>query len=111
MQPVSHHTLSGFRFDNKPALDDLFTQALGMLSAEGLITLERVTLDGTKIKANRGGNTFRGREKIAAHLTAARVQVRVLRRPCIVRERSLRWPVQGFIRRLGKRASQITFCG
>jgi len=40
-------------------LDDLFVQVLGMLSAEGLITLERVTLDGTKIKANAGGNSFR----------------------------------------------------
>src|SRR6266850_1808123 len=78
LQTVSHRTLSGFRSDNKTALDDLFTQVLGMLSAEGLITLERVTLDGTKIKANAGGNTFRGREKIAVHLAAAREQVRVL---------------------------------
>src|ERR1700680_1781253 len=78
LQSVSHRTLSGFRSDNKSALDDLFTQVLGMLSAEGLITLERVTLDGTKIKANAGGNTFRGREKITAHLAAAREQVRVL---------------------------------
>jgi transposase len=54
LQPVSHRTLSGFRSDNQIALDDLFTQVLGMLSAEGLITLERVTLDGTKIKANAG---------------------------------------------------------
>ena len=78
MQPVSHRTLSGFRSDNKTALDDLFAQVLGMLSAQGLITLERVTLDGTKIKANAGGNTFRGQEKIAAHLGAAREQVRIL---------------------------------
>ncbi len=78
MQPVSHRTLSGFRSDNKAGLDDLFAQVLGMLSAEGLITLERVTLDGTKIKANAGGNTFRRREKIAVHLAAAREQVRVL---------------------------------
>ena len=77
VQPVSHRTLSGFRSDNKAGLDDLFAQVLGMLSAEGLITLERVTLDGTKIKANAGGNTFRRHEKIAAHL-AAREQVRVL---------------------------------
>ncbi len=35
-----------------------------MLSAEGLITLDRVTLDGTKIKANASGNTFRRKEKI-----------------------------------------------
>jgi transposase len=53
LQPVSHRTLSGFRFDNKSALDDLFTQVLGMLRAEGLITLERVTLDGPRLKLTR----------------------------------------------------------
>ena len=52
LEPISHRTLSGFRSSHKAALDDLFVQVLGMLSAEGLITLERVTLDGTKIKAN-----------------------------------------------------------
>jgi transposase len=78
LQVVSHRTLSGFRSENKAGLDDLFAQVLGMLSAEGLITLERVTLDGTKIKANASGNTFRSREKIAAHLAAAREQVRLL---------------------------------
>jgi transposase len=40
---------------------------VGVLSAEGLITMERVTLDGTKIKANASGNTFRRKEKIEAH--------------------------------------------
>jgi transposase len=78
LQPVSHRTLSGFRSENKAALDDLFMQVLGMLSAEGLITLERVTLDGTKIKANAGGNTFRRKEKLQAHLELAREQVRIL---------------------------------
>jgi transposase len=78
LQPISHRTLSGFRSEYKAALDDLFVQVLGMLSAEGLITMERVTLDGTKIKANAGGNTFRRREKIEAHLALAREQVRLL---------------------------------
>lgn len=49
-----------------------------MMSAEGLITLERVTLDGTKIKANPGGNTFRRKQKLEAHLELAREQLRVL---------------------------------
>jgi len=75
---MSHRTLSGFRSENKAALDDLFVQVLGMLSAEGLITLERVTLDGTKIKANASGNTFRRKEKLQAHLELAREQVRIL---------------------------------
>src|SRR6266700_598503 len=74
---ISHRTLSGFRSGNKAALDDLFVQVLGMLSAEGLISLERVTLDGTKIKANAGGNSFRRKEKLEAHLELAREQVRI----------------------------------
>ena len=75
---ISHRTLSGFRSDFKAGLDDLFVQVLGMLSAEGLITMERVTLDGTKIKANAGGNTFRRQQKIEAHLALAREQVRIM---------------------------------
>jgi transposase len=78
LQAISHRTLSGFRCDHKVALDDLFVQVLGMMSAEGLITLQRVTLDGTKIKANAGGNSFRRKEKLAAHLELAREQVRLL---------------------------------
>jgi len=98
---ISHRTLSGFRSENKAGLDDLFVQVLGMLSAEGLITLERVTLDGTKIKANAGGNTFRRREKLQAHLELAREQVRILnaegeqeesiaKRPAAARRRAAR---------------------
>ncbi len=75
LKPISHRTLSGFRSDYKEALDNLFAQVLGMLSAEGLITMQRVTLDGTKIKANASGNTFRRKEKLEAHLALARAQV------------------------------------
>jgi transposase len=75
LQPISHRTLSGFRSDHKEALENLFVQVVGMLSVEGLITMQRVTLDGTKIKANASGNTFRRKEKIEAHLALARKQV------------------------------------
>jgi transposase len=78
LQPVSHRTLSGFRSDHKEALDNLFVQVVGMLSAEGLITMQRVTLDGTKIKANASGNTFRRKEKLEAHLALARQQVQTM---------------------------------
>ena len=50
-----------------------------MLSAEGLITMHRVTLDGTKIKANASGNTFRRKEKLEAHLALAREQVQTMK--------------------------------
>jgi hypothetical protein len=75
LQPVSHRTLSGFRSNHKEALDSLFVQVVGMLSAEGLISMERLTLDGTKIKANASGNTFRRKEKLEAHLALAQEQI------------------------------------
>ena len=78
LKPISHRTLSGFRSDHKTALDNLFVQVLGMLSAEGLISMQRVTLDGTKIKANASGNTFRRKEKLEAHLALAREQVEAM---------------------------------
>jgi multidrug efflux pump subunit AcrA (membrane-fusion protein) len=53
-------------------------QVLGMLSAEGLICMQRVTLDGTKIKANASGNTFRREEKLEAHLALAQEQVEAM---------------------------------
>jgi transposase len=43
LQPVSHRTLSGFRSGHQEALSSLFIQVLGMLSAEGLITMHRLT--------------------------------------------------------------------
>ena len=75
MEPVNYHTLSDFRVRHKEALDDLFIQGLGILSAEGLVTLERVMQDGTKVKANASGDTFRREERIRKHLEAAREQV------------------------------------
>ena len=50
-------------------------QVLRMLSAEGVITMERATLDGSKIKANASGDTFRRREKLEARLALAQEQV------------------------------------
>jgi hypothetical protein len=62
-------------------LDELFAQTLGLLSAEGLITLERVMRDGTKIKACAGADSFRREERIRAHLEAARGQVSAMGDP------------------------------
>jgi transposase len=81
MQEVNHHTLSDFRVDHQAALDDLFVQALGLLSAEGLITLERVMHDGTKVKASAGSDSFRRERRIREHLEEARQQVAAMGDP------------------------------
>ena len=72
---VNYHTLADFRVGYQHELDELFAQVLGLLSAEGLITLERVMHDGTKIKACAGGDSFRREERIRSHLEAARAHI------------------------------------
>jgi transposase len=107
LMPISHRTLSGFRCECKTALDDLFVQVLGMLSAEGLITLERVTLDGTKIKAHAGGNSFRRKEKLEAHLELAREQVRILDAQAEEEGKTARRQAAARRRAAGQRASRL----
>ncbi len=76
MEPINYHTLADFRSSHKHSLDRLFVEVLGIMSAEGLITLERVMHDGTKVKALAGNNSFRREERIREHLKAAEEQVR-----------------------------------
>ncbi|MBI5412445.1 IS1182 family transposase [Candidatus Peregrinibacteria bacterium] len=78
-EEINHHTISDFRVDHKEALEKLFVQILGILSAEGLVTLERVAHDGTKIKAYAGIDSFRREEKIRAHLAMAQDQLEILK--------------------------------
>jgi transposase len=80
MQPVNYHTLSDFRVDHKKELDKIFTQVLGLLSAEGLITMKRITQDGTKIRAHAGAHSFRREKRIRQHLEWARKHVEALSR-------------------------------
>jgi transposase len=86
MEPINYHTLSDFRIKHKEALDELFTQVLGLLSAEGLISLERVMHDGTKVKACASADTFRREERIRAHLEVARQQVEQMGDPRLAEE-------------------------
>jgi transposase len=81
LQPVNYHSLSDFRVGHQAALDELFTQVLGVLHAEGLLNLQRVMHDGTKVKACAGADTFRRGEKIRAHLELARQQVEAMGDP------------------------------
>src|SRR6266446_5571940 len=74
---INHHTLSDFRVDHDASLRELFVQVLGVLSGEGLVSLERVMHDGTRIKAFAGADSFRRKE----HLEAARKQVEAMGDP------------------------------
>src|SRR5882757_4213981 len=52
MGSVNYHSLSTFRVNHGEALKKLFIELLGVLSAQGLVKMERLTVDGTRIRAN-----------------------------------------------------------
>ena len=72
---VNYHTLADFRVEKQQELDELFTQVLAALSKEGLITLEQVMQDGTKIKAQASRRSYLQEETIREHLEKARRRV------------------------------------
>jgi transposase len=90
LKVVNHHTLSDFRVEHGEALQNLFVQVLGMLSMEKLVTLERVTVDGTKVRAAVNKKTFSRGQKIREHLKLARQHVEELQKQEAEQERRTR---------------------
>ena len=80
-EAVNHHTLSDFRVAHQAALDGLFGQLLAILSGEGLITLEQVAHDGTKVKASASQKSFHREPTLREHLAAAQERVRTMGDP------------------------------
>jgi transposase len=72
LDEVNYHTLADFRVEKQQELEELFTQVLAALSQEGLITLEPVMQDGTKIKAQASIRSYHQEQAIREHLERAR---------------------------------------
>lgn len=74
---VSHTTLSEFRVEHPEALNKLLTDVLGVLLHKGLLSLDRVAQDGTRVRASASAPSFRReasllecREQAALHVKA-----------------------------------------
>jgi transposase len=78
MRPVNYHTLADFRSSHGKALSDLYAQTLAVLSCEGLITMERVAHDGTKIRSFAGKKGFRSRKTVKKFLAQAKAQIKAM---------------------------------
>jgi transposase len=99
MGSVNYHSLSTFRVANGEALKKLFVELLGVLSAQGLVELERLAVDGTRIRAHCSDESFRQGKKLQEYLERAAAQVEAIeqepeeaisRRQQAARERSRR---------------------
>lgn len=98
---VNHHLLSDYDSKLHAEVDGLFNQLLAVLLHQGLVSLERTTHDGTRVRASAGAASFR-REKTLqdclmeakAHLAEVKQQPAPDARTAAARERAARERVE-----------------
>ena len=77
---MNYHTLNDFRVEHEEALDDLLTQMIAALLSQGLVKVQRMSQDGTRIRAGAGRGSFKTREKLDECLKQAKAHVEALKR-------------------------------
>ena len=61
---LNYHTLNDFRVEHEAALDALFTSLLTTLVNQGVISVECVSQDGTRVRASAGSSSFRSGRRL-----------------------------------------------
>lgn len=74
----SYHTLSSFYSDNGPFLDDSFIDILATLTADGLLEMKAITIDGRKVPADASTGSSHRRPTLEKHLAEARERVKAM---------------------------------
>jgi transposase len=72
---VNHHTLADFRVAHVELLDELLTHSVAVLRQQDLVDLNRVAIDGMRVRASAGAASFRREQTLQEHLDEARDQV------------------------------------
>jgi transposase len=80
--PVNYHGLADFRIAHPAVLDRLLTESVTVLIAQGLVSLDEIAIDGTKVRANASRESFKTaakleqvEAKVAAHLGALKSEL------------------------------------
>ncbi len=81
LEVINHTTLSEFRTGHREALDQVFTELLAVMEGAGLVELEQVMHDGTKIQAQASASSFRREKTVRERLEHARRVVEELGDP------------------------------
>ncbi len=72
---VNYHALADCRVDHGDLLDRWLTDSVAALAAEGLISLEEIAVDGTKLQAAAGRGSFRAAEGLEGYERAAAARI------------------------------------
>lgn len=86
MEEINHHTLSDFRVEHPEVVDQLLAELLGVLSQEGYVKLELVAHDGTKVRAQAGGDTFRREGTLEKEIAKAKQVIEEMKKSEAVEE-------------------------
>jgi transposase len=76
---VNYHTLNDFRVGQAALLDQLFTDVLAALLHGGVLQVERISQDGTKVRAAAGTGSFRSRQGLERCRDQARAHVEAMK--------------------------------
>jgi transposase len=76
---MNYHTLNDFRVTYEEALDHLLTQMIAALTSQDLVSLDRISIDGTRQRASAGRGSFKPREKLEQHLADAKAHVEAMK--------------------------------
>jgi transposase len=57
--PVNYHNLADFRVDHVSVLDRLLTESVTAMIDQGLVSLDEIAIDGTKVRANASRESFK----------------------------------------------------
>jgi len=95
--PLNYHGLADFRVDHMDVLDRLLSESVTALIAEGLVSLDEITIDGTKVRASASRNSF----KTGDHL--ARIEAAVEERLAALKAELASDPAAGSLRRRAAR--------
>ena len=72
---VNYHALADCRVDHGDLLDRWLTDSVAALAAAGLIRLEEIAIDGTKLQAAAGRGSFRQAEGLEGYERAAAARI------------------------------------
>src|SRR5260370_18969986 len=78
---VNYHTLADFRSQHESELKALLAELLGLLSTNGMVSLELVAQDCTKVRAQAGADTFRRQRTLEEETTKADAMMDAIERP------------------------------
>jgi transposase len=77
--PLNYHGLADFRVAHGEVLDRLLSESVTALIAEGLVSLDDIAVDGTKVRANASRDSFKTASKLARIAAAVEARLAALK--------------------------------